>query len=675
MLARQPEAINGFAMVQPQRAMAKSPALRQVGDGNGRERRRSLDIGWQTDAYDLTREVGEAGYAAHLTANTLAKGEFRPRKLNAAEGEEEDERPARVMAALMGPRGGQTEIKRRLGLHTAIAGEFFLVGTTGYEDARQLGILWEALSIRELEITTDGRVTRRRDGQTKVDVAEDVYIARGLYADAEFSDRADSMIRRALPALREVAIHSQVIEASSKSRLAAGILFIPDEMSFGFEGEDDMDEDEIMDLLTDEILKHLSKPIEERAHPASWVPLVMRGKGEDGQHIRLIELGKPLGPEHIEMRDKALTRAMHMLDIPPEKVEGKANLAGLGGGNVAASIDTEFIDEHVVPKGDFLADFLTVAYMRPMLEAFENMTPEESAQWVVDYDPSGLKEGPDLAGDRALHALGLLSDQALMKSAGHEPNDMPDEEEIVSRKSWDLILRDPSLAPVLLPFVKGFKDLPEEVIAELADAIKQKAAAGQLPGQEGAAPGGEQPQLPAGQQPQQPEQPQLPPQPRALPPATPAAEAARIVERVAVACDSAIERAYERGQSRLVSRCQHSAEAKAAVAGKANPFVSLGPAGLASLGVGLGDLFGDAWDQLSTNARPWLRDYVEATLGYPAPLADDRAQLAISELCDRLTDWLAANLYRGFQPGANGLRVSNELVEEALALVLGAVAR
>lgn len=329
-------------MIQPQRAMAKSPALHKVEDT--KQRRRSADIGWQTDAYELAREVGEAGYVMHLTANTLSMCDFLPRR-DVGEGMEADtdERPAEVMAALVGPRGGVKEIYRRIALHASIAGEWYLVGLT-VDDGGDNGILWEALSVRELEINTAGDVTRRRDGSLRetIDEDSDAYLARGWISDAEFSDRADSQMRRALPACREVAVHSQVIDATGRSKVAAGILFIPEEMSFGSEEEDLSDED-MMDALSQEVLEHLSAPIVDRENQASYVPLVMRGPAEHGQAIRLIEIGKSYDQSAIELRDKALTRVLRMLDIPPELVDGKGGMSHWGSYNVDHELDRKSV--------------------------------------------------------------------------------------------------------------------------------------------------------------------------------------------------------------------------------------------------------------------------------------------------------------------------------------------
>ena len=108
-------------MVNPHRAIAASPALKHVADIGPQQpgERRNLDLEWQIECYRLSRDVGEAGYVMHLTANTLSMCSFKAQEITDDDERIDPESPApnRVMRCLVGPRGGQKEIKRRLALH------------------------------------------------------------------------------------------------------------------------------------------------------------------------------------------------------------------------------------------------------------------------------------------------------------------------------------------------------------------------------------------------------------------------------------------------------------------------------------------------------------------------------------------------------------------------------
>ncbi len=630
-------------MVNPHRAIAASPALKKVADLGPQEahQRRNLDLEWQTECYQLSRDVGEAGYVMHLTANTLAMCSFQPKELTDDDEHVDPENPAvrRVMRCLVGPRGGQKELKRKLALAAGTAGEWHLIASET-QGNKNYGLLWEALSVREFRHTSAGKVQRSRDGASWADVPGSTYTARGWVGDGEFSDRADSSMRRALSAAREVAAHGQVIEAASKSRVAAGILFIPDEMTFGGD-DDDLTDDEALDAFTELLLKHLSAPIKDRTSAASYVPLVLRGKAEHGEKIKLINLGRDLDKNAVEMRAAALSRLATMLDVPPELIEGKGGLNHWTGYNV----DAEFITKHVTPLGELLADFLTVAYLRPMLEEYEGMTPEESAKYVLVFDTEDVSGQADEEGSfRALHDRDLASDLALVRKSGGDESDMPDDEELRIRRTLRLVERRPELAPILLPRVPGFEGLDWSSLA--------------APAPTGGAPG-----APTGEA-----------NPAEVGPPAPSTE--ELIVRLTTAADAALERAVERAAARALTAARKDPvlRDRAVAADYLTMFTVIGPSDVARLHLDLNDLFADAWDRYSARSRTWMRDWA-ISRGMGATEADDVATLATGELCERLTGWMLGNLHHGYSTGPNGLRIPDSLVEDCLRLVAGAATR
>lgn len=645
-------------MVQPHRAQAVSPALRKVGDlkeGIDPARRRSPDLGWQTEAYDMAREVGEAGYVLHLTANTASMCNLAPREIGANGSDLEettDERVLRVMRCLVGPRGGQKEIKRKLVLHAATAGEWYLTATPMAAGRQNYGILWEALSVRELRWDAAGRVLRSKNDGPWTEMGADCYVARGWVSDAEFSDRADSQMRRALPTCKEVAAYSQVVEATSRSRVAAGLLFVPEELSFA--GEDATDEEE-MDALTEELLRHLSAPITDRTSAAAYVPLVIRGKAEYGEKIKLIDLGRDLDVSAIDTRDRALVRMAKILDVPPEIIDGKGGLNHWTGFN----IDADFITKHVVPLGELLADFLTAAFLRPMLEEFEAMTAEEAARFTIEFDPSPVTARADTAAaSRALHGGIVLSDEVLVRANGFDPDDMPDDDEKFQRQAWSLISSNPGVfAAALLPLIPGFEQVDVSKLGSSAPSGGPGAGAapgrrsGFPPGPGEPSPGPETPDAESGAD-----------EPR------PSADTPSLVLSLLAAADSAVERALERAGSRVATAADRSGAAMRARVkhlDRVAVFEVLGPADLAALKLSPVDLFGDAWDRFDTRARAWLRGWAVATLGMSEVVADDLAQLATRDLCDRLNDWLLTNLHKGIT-SRGGFSVPAAIVEDVI---------
>jgi len=327
----------GFAMARPQAsAYATTAALTKIGDIKAPY---GTVEAWQRDAYGYYEVIGEVGYIIGMTANTVAACEIRPIEVDneVAPGgwrETGDERVLRVWNALVGPRGGKAELYRKASMNLQIAGECFLLGSPMEDEfGREAGISWEFISPEELKVENYGRTIKRNmggyGGQQIVDLDPDAhYIARLWRSDPRFSDRPDCALKHVLPICREVVVLTQVVDAIAKSRLPAGILFVPDEMSFGpyDETEDDSDNTDEIDPFTQELIDHLTAPIEDRTSAASLVPLLMRGPAEFFDKVKLIDIAKELDTLYMELRQEAIHRLATGLDVPPEIMEGKGGL-------------------------------------------------------------------------------------------------------------------------------------------------------------------------------------------------------------------------------------------------------------------------------------------------------------------------------------------------------------
>ena len=274
---------------------------------------------WQRDAFAYNEMIGEVGYLHNLTANLVSTCELRvveeewtPDGLLMAESN--DPRVTRVMAAFTGPQGGQKELKRRAALHLQIAGESYLLGTPLTDEfSRPAGFSWEFVSTEEVKVQAQGNRQIIRRNPTGVGdrdagfIDVDAFIARLWRPDPRFSHRPDSPMRRVLPICRELVMLSEVVDSIAKSRLSSGLLFVPEEMSFGpineTEGMDDTDD---LDEFTETLVQHMSAPVEDRTSAAGLVPLVVRGAAEFGDKIRLVDLARNLDESYQTLRDELL---------------------------------------------------------------------------------------------------------------------------------------------------------------------------------------------------------------------------------------------------------------------------------------------------------------------------------------------------------------------------------
>lgn len=655
LFARHTSRVGSYAMLQPTKAIAKvsSAALRTVQDAKDNQKGKvRRDRERQAKAYEFIELVSELGFIVNLKANLVARCDLVLQETKRlADGGVDwvpttNEKARRVDEAFVGPQGGQAELKRRGALHLSTGGEFHLLATAAGDDG---SLVWEVLSVIELLIDASG-VYRKRDGNVREDVDADNYTARCWRASAAYSDLAESEVLRVLPLCAQIVRVDQALEAIVNSKLSAQAIFVPTELTFAdiedgpADGEGNDDDD--IDPFNDELIKHMEDPIRDRASTAALVPLVIRGPAEFHDRIHMIELGRSLDSMYQDLRKEALARLFQGVDAPPEMVSGKAGLSGLGGGNVAISIDQDLINKHVLPAGELLADFFTVAYLRPMLETFEGLNPEESQGFRYAFDPAKIMSNGDepQAADR-LHKAEKLSDEAYVRANGFDVADMPDDDELTARRTWSLIQSAPAVfAPALLTRVPGFTDV---------DVTKLGPGG---PGDGGSPTGGGpdgvglfSPEAPTG---------------RSL------ANSVELLGRsLVVAADAALEAALERAGSRIVSSASRHPDTtlrdRMRSVSKARALTIVGDADLKALGLDVGRLLDGAWDSLAIRSRAWIRQHL-IDEGHQGFEADDRAALAANLLCTAVNEYVVEHAHSGFKVGPNGLRLPDAVVLAAL---------
>jgi hypothetical protein len=664
-----------FAMMQPAKAIAKvsSTTLRTIGDvGTAARGKPNRDRERQGRAYEVVHDIGELGFIVNLKANLIARCDLvLQRQKEAATPEESeasierndwiesnDPRAVRVDNALVGPQGGQDELKRRSALHLSTAGEYHLLGTAAGDDG---SIVWEVLSVLEMVVDATGTSYRKRDGFTREDIPKDNYTARCWRSDAAFSDLADSEVLRIIGLCNQIIALDQALEAVIRSKLAAQIMYVPYEISFAPDSEDEdgepTDDADEIDPFTDELLRHMSEPIKDRSAAAALVPLVMRGPADMHDKVHMIDVARDLDTMYQDLRKEALERMFRSVDAPPEMISGKAGLSGLGGGNVAISIDADFVNKHCIPLGEMIADFFTVAYLRPMLETFEQMAPEESARYRYVFDPSKItSSGDEAANATKLHDADLLKDDSWVEALGYDTADKPDPEELVARRTWELVRTNPAIfAKALLPTVPGFENID---VSQLGAAPAPPAGGPPPPS---ATEGGPPALAPPGQY-------------------LPAAAAAEremafdlLARSLAVAADAAMERAVEQAGSRVVSMAGRHKDPtikdRLKSVPKSRVLTVLSPVDLAAMHTSLVKLFDGAWDGVTIRMRSWIRNELIAA-GVDSFDADDRAAHAASQLCAAMNALVLDHVHTGVKTGANGLRVPDALVAAALTPLL-----
>lgn len=468
--------LTGATTPPPNRSMLSSPVGHDVSavtaagvksDPANAPSMRRLIQPWQQRALSYYDLVGECWFASQFYARSLAQIRLFVGEMNEAgevtEIEEENDATA-LLDRVRDPGGtGRSQLQAAYGRLMFITGEGYMTVTQPEGEEER----WEFLSSDELRVNSNNSYVRflapslpamEYDG-----VPDDQYfpmdakqatVYRMWRRHPRFTSLADSPMKAVLDLFEELLLLQLAVLARVKSRLsAAGILFVPEEMTLPSVDGQAADEDLLEDPLMAQLILAAQAAIQQPGTAAAVVPLIMRTQGEWIEKIKHFQFFDPdqAYPE-TGLRMEVIKRIAMGLDMPPEI------LLGLADSNHWTSwqIDEQTAKAHIFPMCDQFVSDLTTAYLRPAardegIDGWENL--------VIGYDPASLLVAPDRAKDaQALFALGELSGEALRDASGFQKEeDEPDEEE-----RWRYLgakIGDASLALYGIPALRAQAEL------------------------------------------------------------------------------------------------------------------------------------------------------------------------------------------------------------------------
>jgi hypothetical protein len=145
-----------------------------------------------------------------------------------------------------------------------------------------------------------------------------------------------------------------------------------------------------------------------------------------------------------------------------------------------------------------------------------------------------------------------------------------------------------------------------------------------------------------------------------------------LTAQVGVACDDAIERAFERAATKVITagRREVTLRDRMRSTSKERVLSTVRPDELETLGLN-GTLFAGAWDRLALKVRVFLTEPLEEA-GIDRFTADERAAVAASRLCALCEEWTRQNLHRPLEghrhvPYPDIIRIVGDALSCALA--------
>jgi hypothetical protein len=421
---------------------------------------------WQRDAYDYTELIGEIDFASNMVANTVSKIRLYAGYITA-----EDTAPANIIdmpddqvstdlkkAALETLRlldsgdGGISGLLREAALNLFIAGECYLVREPAPRGASFFAKdKWQIRSIDELEFKSGpGGSQRVFVRESRHDTDEDL-IPLGNAAEAftgriwrpspRYSKEATSSLRPQLENCDMFLLYERSKRSIVRSKLNAGILFVPDQLSQAADADGeildpaDLDDGEMMpvvdetDPLEEELIDAFVTPIQDETAVSAVAPLIVRGPAELGAAIKHITFTRNFDPQISTDAQRLLERILIGLDLPKEVVAGLTDAKYAN----AIVVEDNFYKMHIEPMILAIVDSLTVLLMRNQLTHL-GFSEDEVARVVVWYDPSPVSTKPDKATAATTgYANGILSAEAWRRANGFGESDAPSGLEKIQR--------------------------------------------------------------------------------------------------------------------------------------------------------------------------------------------------------------------------------------------------
>ncbi len=475
---------------------------------------------WQSDAWDYYDMIGEVKYAFRLFANVLSRIRLYPAYVTDADSTPDPLRDAdlpdhvkqaatKAMRRPFGPNS-QSELLRKAAINLLVAGECWLVRLPPKYGKREVE-QWKILSIDELVLVQEVYHYKTESNQRPADMEplNDTFIGRIWHEHPRYTDEADSSMKALVDTCDDLFLYNRAARASARSRLNAGVFFVPDSMSVSSDVVTDFPEDVPLDpemaavasapeedQFEEEMLDAFSAPITDESSASAVVPLIIRGPAEEGDKLRLIKFERPFDPQLAQRAERALERILQGIDLPKDIVTGLANVKYSN----AVQVEESMYKSHVEPLVLMLCDAFRTVYLVPALRK-AGVDEETIDDIVIWYDPSAIMTAPDKsnAANTGYDKM-ILSDEAWRRSNGFADTDAPSTDEVarriaIQRGQINDAVMETLLRQIMPDIMNATRDasLAQSPTGPLSPAVTEA-----LGGQPTSQPGTPPPDMPAG---------------------------------------------------------------------------------------------------------------------------------------------------------------------------------
>jgi len=668
---------------------------------------------WQDEGWGHFDDVPEIKYSVWFEGNVMAKIRLFPAVIDPNDpdappipaSDPQSGLPAGVAARaqaeinrLRAPLGGRAEIIRALNMNLEVTGEGYIIGwgpreVMGADPASGVQIVvdvtdeeWGIYSVSQVEEKGGEYRVRLRPndgaGAARLVDKEHDTIIRIFQRHPRWSLEADCNMRGVLSDCEALVLLSNSIKAEAKSRMSAGWLLIPNELSTGPDQETQPEDGEeaAIDPFLQDLYDGLVDPIEDPSSAAAVAPTFIRGPSDALKEFRHVAVVRTADEKVLEKITALIERVARGMNLPVEVVMGHQQTTFAN----AIQVKQDTFDDHFQPRCVLICDALTVGFLQPNL--IEGGLDESIAERVIVwFDASGMikQVNPVDSADQGI-TLDLISGEAWRRAWGWSEDDAPDPIERLVRAVMHLRTFDPGVSTAILDLLGVPLDIPQALPGKTTPADGTQTgtggAAATMPGKqmgleallaeaiaqrydiEGQGARATLDQLLVDLLQRDPTVvPVLAREAKAIAPPPPQNRGRDLMEidrelrtKLLVAADQAMTRALEKAGNRLRSKQGQIRELTKG--GHVHPVyftATIGPKLVAAAGFTDDDLISvDAWAGLETSFRAWVAAAQARALnviGHVVPLTGPQREVATqaqARALDGAWDWMRDELHK-----------------------------
>lgn len=344
---------------------------------------------WQEALWDIYENLGPVHYGMNFKRSAAQRVTYYVAELPEDDTDEPIVSDNEAAIDALNRLGDVGQIVGEFVVQENVAGEGWLVGVERGEGEDKTET-WEVLSTGELN-------DRRKPGIKEGGITEGDFVLRIWRPNPRKHAKPDSPLRSVQAQCEQLLLLNDQIGATAMSRLPAGLLLIPDGLSFSGSAEEGPETGANAggNPFQQELIEMMTTAIKNADSAARVAPAMIQGDAEMLKEIRLIDFGRDMDKTFAAMRDELLRQIANGIDLPAEILTGLADLNhwSLWG------IDESTAKHHVDPDVLLVLSGLTTGYLRatlelPVSEGGAGMSKEETSRLLIWRDYTDLTSRP-----------------------------------------------------------------------------------------------------------------------------------------------------------------------------------------------------------------------------------------------------------------------------------------